>query len=189
MGCELNGHARVNQYALVSYIPEPLGGFLDKLRLQLAPGCKPHAHVTILPPRQLSASVEQVETEIHDLSSRFHAFEVKLGSVQLFETTEVIYLEVDGGARQLRQMHQTLNRGAAYFDEPYDFHPHITLAQNLPHEHVAEILKLARESWSGWKGSISFPVGELFFVQNTEQNTWLDLKHFQLIHEPAELVT
>lgn len=188
MGCEDNGYVRVNQYALVSYIEEPLGSFLDRLRLRLAPECRPHAHVTILPPRPLCGPEEQAESVIRDISAEFQSFEVKLGNVELFEATEVIYIEVDCGARELRQMHQKLNTGATQFDEPFDFHPHITLAQKLPHERVAEALKQARELWSEWKGKVNFPVEELSFVQNTEQNRWLDLMHFRLSHEPAGIV-
>jgi 2'-5' RNA ligase len=188
MGCETNGHVRVNQYALVSYIEEPLGSFLDRLRLRLAPGCRPHAHVTILPPRPLRAPEEQAEAVIRDISSQFHAFAVQLGAVKLFEASEVIYIEVDCGSRELRQMHQKLNAGPAQYDEPFEFHPHITLAQNLPHEHVAETLRQARQFWSEWRGKVVFPVDELSFVQNTEQNCWLDLMHVRLSHEPAEIV-
>ena len=189
MGCQNNGQqVRVNQYALVSYIEDPLGSFLDRLRLTLAPECRPHAHVTILPPRPLSAPEEQAETSIRDISAQFHAFEVKLGAVKLFEASEVIYIEVDYGARELRRMHQKLNAGATHFDEPFEFHPHITLAQNLPHERVAETLQQARKLWSEWNGRVIFPVEELSFVQNTEQNCWLDLIHFKLSHEPAEIV-
>jgi len=187
MGCEDNGHVRVNQYALVSYIQDPLGSFLDRLRLRLTPECRPHAHVTILPPRPLRDSEERAEAGIRDISAQFQSFEVKLGSVEIFETTEVIYIELDRGARELRRIHQLLNAGAAHFDEPYTFHPHITLAQSLPHERVAETLGLARQLWSEWKGNVVFPLEELCFVQNTEQNVWLDLMHFRLAHEPAEI--
>jgi len=30
---------RINSFALVSYIPEPLAGFLDRLRQELVPNC------------------------------------------------------------------------------------------------------------------------------------------------------
>ena len=188
MGCETNGHVRVNQYALVSYVQAPLGSFLDRLRLRLTPECRPHAHITILPPRPLCAPEERAEAEIRDISARFHSFDVKLGNVERFQTTEVIYLQLDCGARELRQLHQSLNTGAMEYDEPYDFHPHITLAQNLPHERVEETLELARQFWAEWKGKVVFAVEELSFVQNTEQNVWLDLTHFRLTHEPAEIV-
>jgi len=44
---------RINSFALVSYIPEPLAGFLDRLRQELVPDCFLRAHVTILPPRPI----------------------------------------------------------------------------------------------------------------------------------------
>jgi 2'-5' RNA ligase len=122
---------------------------------------------------------------MREISSHFHAFEVKLGKVEIFEASEVIYLGVERGERELRQMHAQLNRGTVQFCEPYLFHPHITLAQNIPHEVVQDTLKLARECWAGWKGMVSFPVDELSFVQNTAENIWLDLVHLRLTHEPA----
>ncbi len=188
MGCSYNGYVRVNQYALVSYIPKPLGTFLDELRLKLSPGCRPHAHVTILPPRPLEEPVERVEQELLSAASQFHFFEIKLGEVEIFEKSKVIFIGVAQGGGRLRHMHETLNCGAAKFKEPFQFHPHITLAQNLPDESVEEMLKLARDRWSQWDGPVTFPVDELAFVQNTEENIWLDLLHIPLVLEPAGLV-
>lgn len=188
MGCSQNGHGRVNQFALVSYIPDPLGKFLDLLRLRLAPDCRPHAHVTVLPPRSLQGPVENAESELRQSAAQFHPFEIKLGSVEIFKSTQVIYIEVEQGERELREMHQQLNHGAVYFVEPYDFHPHITLAQNLAQDRVQEILKSARQFWSEWDGMLTVPVEELSFVQNTESNVWLDLSHLKLLPEPAGMV-
>jgi 2'-5' RNA ligase len=188
MGCSNNGYVPVDQFALVSYIPDPLGKFLDLLRLELAPECRPHAHVTVLPPRPLKGPVEKAEDELRELSSRCQAFEVKLGTVEMFEASEVIYIEVEDGEKELREMHRLLNYGAVEFQEAYSFHPHITLAQNLPHERVQEALKQAREAWSDWKGLTSFYVDELSFVQNTMQNVWLDLMHLRLSREPVGLL-
>lgn len=185
MGCSENGCVRIDQYALVSYIPDPLGKFLDFLRLRLAPECRPHAHVTVLPPRKLRGPAECAESELRDIASHFHSFEGKLGGVEMFESTKVIYLEVERGSRELREMHQQFNTGVLDFDEPYVFHPHITLAQNLPPEQVGETLRIARQSWSEWKGLVTFPVEELSFVQNTEEGIWLDLQHYRLMPEPA----
>jgi len=188
MGCLENGFVRVNQFALVSYIPDPLGKFLDLLRLRLTPGCKPHAHVTILPPRPLHVPVESAEVELRENTRQFYAFDVKLGSVQIFDRTNVIYVEVDGGSRQLREIHTQLNHGTVEYIEPYSFHPHITLAQNLCGENVQETLALARKLWSEWDGKVTFSVEELSFVQNTEQNVWLDLLHLKLFSEPAGII-
>jgi 2'-5' RNA ligase len=185
MGCDTNGYVGFGLYALVSYIQKPLSGFLDELRLQLAPNCQPHAHVTILPPRPLKASENQAQAELRELAAQFHAFEVKLGKVELFDSTDVIYIEVLGGASELRSMHRRLNTGSVEYPEPFDFHPHITLAQNISHESVQETLRRARELWSAWPGSRSFAVEELSFVKHQEREGWVDLLHLPLAHEPS----
>src|SRR5438045_1559872 len=46
MACNLGSARTLNQFALVSYLPEPLAQYLDDLRRQLTPDCKPHAHLT-----------------------------------------------------------------------------------------------------------------------------------------------
>jgi 2'-5' RNA ligase len=187
MGCETNGYVGFGLYALVSYIQKPLSSFLDDLRLELA-ACQPHAHVTILPPRSINATEDQAKAELQQLTAKFHAFEVKLGKVELFERTNVIYIEIVGGASELRQMHRMLNTGAMEQKEPFDFHPHITLAQSIPLEKVQDTLIRARELWSAWLGSRSFTVAELSFVQNQERAGWVDLLNLPLAHEPAKVM-
>lgn len=188
MDCNDNGQGQGNQFALVSYIaPEPLGSFLDHLRLILAPDCRPHAHVTVLPPRYLSGTVGKAEAELREAVASFHAFEVELGDVELFAATDVVYIEVTSGYRELRELHDTLNRGAVQFDEQYSFHPHITLAQNMPKEVVAARLTASREAWKAWTGPRKFWVDQLTFVENF-MDLWKDLACLPLVHEPAELV-
>src|ERR1039458_6592237 len=53
MQSEPNGTRPESLYALVIYLSDPLGGFLDDLRLEMVPGCNPHAHISVLPPRPL----------------------------------------------------------------------------------------------------------------------------------------
>ena len=47
----------INSYALISYLPEPLAGYLDSLRCELVPRCQARTHVTVLPPRPLAAGL------------------------------------------------------------------------------------------------------------------------------------
>lgn len=44
---------KLNVFALVIYIADPLGGFLDDLRRELIPHYNPHAHISVLPPRPI----------------------------------------------------------------------------------------------------------------------------------------
>ena len=77
---------RINSYALITYIPEPLAGFLDRLRQELVPNCFLRAHVTTLPPRPLSASPEACWDLIRSLVPRFTPFEVTLGEIARQDT-------------------------------------------------------------------------------------------------------
>jgi 2'-5' RNA ligase len=87
----------------------------------------------------------------------------------------VIYLSIGAGYRELESMHAALNQGPLQFDEPFVYHPHVTLAQQLLPEDVEGALALARKRWREFPYSHSFTVDRLTFVQNTEENRWADL--------------
>src|SRR5436305_6927210 len=103
-----DGAERINQYALVIYFPDPLAQFLDELRLDLVDGCRPHAHVTVLPPRPL-ADVDAGLEEARLLTPEFPPFEIEAGEVKVFPDTNVIYIGVARGEEQLRAMHEAMN--------------------------------------------------------------------------------
>ncbi len=174
-GCNGAGNA-VNSFALISYLPEPLAGFLDSLRCELVPRCQAKSHLTVLPPRPLAAGLP--ENAWHDLSDsldRFPPFRVELASIEVFEGTNVIYLSIGAGYRELEQMHVALNRGLVEFNEPFQYHPHVTLAQKLLPGEVEAAAALARRRWRQFPFSHSFTVDRLTFVQNTLDNQWADL--------------
>jgi hypothetical protein len=162
-------------YALVIYLPDPLGHFLDSLRLELVPGCNPHAHVSVLPPRPLpvdpAGPIEQARTIV----AGFPPFDVELGQVEVFEASNVIYISVERGAPQLRRMHQALNYGTLAFEEPYEYHPHITLAQEIAPGDMPRMLDLTVRRWHEFAGPRAFRAGRTVFVRNTCGNRWVDL--------------
>jgi 2'-5' RNA ligase len=178
--CERNRAERINSFALVAYIPSELGGFLDDLRRELVPGCLPRAHVTILPPRPLFVLPEEAWAQLSSALRDFAAFEVQLGSVEMFETTSVIYVGLRSGRRELEQMHEALGAGDLGFSEPFQYHPHVTLAQDLAPEDVEAVYGRAARRWNAYGGPRSFAVETVTFVQNTDHNRWLDLAQYTL---------
>jgi 2'-5' RNA ligase len=172
-GCNGQG---VNSFALISYLPEPLAGYLDSLRCELVPRCQARTHITILPPRPLAVGLpENAWRDLSDHLDGFPPFRVELSTIEVFEGTNVIYLSVGAGRRELQQMHAALNRGPVEFAEPYEYHPHVTLAQQLLPEQVEAAAALARRRWREFSSSHSFMVDRLTFVQNTVDNQWADL--------------
>jgi len=175
----------MNNFALVAYLPDPLRKFLDDLRRELVPGCAPHAHVTILPPRPLSGTPEEAIETVRSRVPEFSPFEVKTANVEVFGATDVIYLAIGAGQQNLTHMHAALDVGPLKYVEAYSYHPHITLAQDLTREQSIELSAIARRRWSEYPHFRSFAVESLVFVQNITRNVWVDLAHFQLDPAPS----
>src|SRR6185436_13185808 len=89
---------RRNIYALVIYVPGPLGEFLDDLRRELVPAYNPRAHVSVLPPRPLAVDWRTAGGQVGGLAGQSTAFDIELTEVEVFPATDVIYLEVGQGS-------------------------------------------------------------------------------------------
>jgi 2'-5' RNA ligase len=179
---------RINSFALVSYIPEPLAGFLDRLRQELVPNCFLRAHVTILPPRPISSSPEEAWETVRTLAPCFAPFDVEMTQLEVFPVSDVIHIAIGRGREDLERMHAGLNVAGLKFAEPYPYHPHITLAQELKGDEVDELARVARTRWAESTVPKTFRVEEVFFVQNTRRKQWLDLGESALGHAESRLV-
>lgn len=186
MNCATNGTfdsvppACSNVCALVIYIPDPLGEFLDDLRRELVPHYKPHAHVSVLPPRPLTVHWERASAEARNVLEACMPFEVQLTAVNRFPATNVIYLEVGQGASELRRLHRAMCDGVLGYPEPYPYCPHVTLAQEIPTERVAEMEEIARRRWMEFSGERRFRAERAVFVQSSVKDCWNDLAEYEL---------
>ena len=179
---------RINSFALVSYIPDPLAGFLDRLRRELVPNCFLRAHVTILPPRPISSSPEEAWRTIQALVPSFRPFEIDLSSLEVFPVSDVIYIGIAAGNQQLQDMHAALNVNGLAFREAYPYSPHVTLAQDLQPDEVDELARVARARWSEVSFPKKFGIDKVLFVQNTRRNQWIDLGESKLGEDESKLV-
>lgn len=181
MSCVEAPVAQLSQFALVSYIPDPLGTFLDRLRLELVPGCSPRAHVTVLPPRPVDGDPDRAARQLQKLATRFSGFEVELGDIDIFPISKVIYLDLRRGEPELREMYRALNQGSLAYREPFPYHPHSTVAQNILPESVDCLFRLAQDRWAEYKGPRAFQVHCLDFVKNLYGSCWKDLASIELV--------
>ncbi len=177
---------RINSFALVSYLPEPLAGFLDRLRQELVPNCFLRAHVTVLPPRPVAAP-DEAWGVVRNLAARFEPFEVRMTDVEVFPVSDVIYLNIEKGGEHLRLMHDVLAVDGLEFAEPFAYHPHVTLAQELKPDEMDELVAVARARWAGFVLDKSFRVEKIAFVQNTRRNEWIDLAEYALGQSDSEV--
>jgi 2'-5' RNA ligase len=169
---------RLNVFALVIYIPDPLGRFLDDLRRELVPGCNPHAHVSVLPPRPIAVDWQLASEQVRVCAGNWSPFDLGINGVRMFPVTNVIYLELGQGAPEMFRIHDAMNSEALAFDEPFAYHPHITLAQEIPPGDVAAVHRKAQELWEAYSGPRTFRAERTAFVQNTLGNCWIDLAQY-----------
>jgi 2'-5' RNA ligase len=173
------GEQTLGQFALVSYIPDPLARFLDDLRTELTPGCNPRAHVTILPPRPLHNNVKDTVQLIVEECRNIPPFPVEPGDIQVFEESYVVYLEIAKGIGELREFYRLLNRGPLEYQENFLYHPHITIAQNIEPDQAPRLASKARGKWAEYYGPRGFVVCSLSFVQHVAPSIWTDVATIQ----------
>jgi 2'-5' RNA ligase len=123
----------------------------------------------------MHGEVKQAIEELTEESRLFPPIEIELGDVQVFPVSNVIYVELAKGQRDIHILHDLLERGILKHKCVFDFHPHITIAQNLPADLVDEAFRIARAQWAAYEESRTFVVESLSFVQNIAPGLWLDL--------------
>jgi 2'-5' RNA ligase len=180
MDSPCRGGRTLGQFALVSYLSDPLASFLDRLRLDLDPKCSPHAHVTILPPRPMTCEIKQALHQLADETRVFPPFEIELGEVRMFPVSNVIYIDIAKGERELRHLHDRLEKGELRYKCVFDFHPHITIGQDLNPEFNNDAFAIARREWDAYEGPRTFLVESLSFVQNVAPGLWVDIERVPL---------
>jgi 2'-5' RNA ligase len=180
----------VNSYALISYLPDPVGELLNQLRRALKPDCLAKVHLTILPPRPLRTGPDEAWDALQNQLQDFEPLAIELGDIEMFPETQVIYVSIKSvslkfGYHDLVAMHDRLNVGPSAFSEPFDYHPHITLAQELDRSAVAAAFELATRRWNEFRGERHMLIDRLTFVQNTLENRWMDLASLDLVSRVA----
>ena len=180
-----NGAERINLFALVVYIPDPLARFLDNLRRELTPGCLPRAHVTILPPRPLDIGVAAAAEKAGPIVSGFAPFDIAACDVKIFDSTDVIYIDIHDGERELRELNRSLNIGPLACEEQYPYEPHLTLAQDLKPGQASRIYEVARQRWAAYHQARRIRAERAFLVQSNADGTWVDLAEFRLQGVPV----
>lgn len=171
----------INPYALVTYATGPLGNFLNGLRRDLVQGCHLKSHVTFLPPRELGAPQSHLWQAVQTVCENWQPFELELTGIEVFPGTQVIYLALGEGREKIEDLHRELNRGPLHFNEPFPYHPHVTLAQGLS---TAEAVQVAREEaqarWEGYRGPRTMEIDDIVFVREGDANCWADLNQLSL---------
>jgi 2'-5' RNA ligase len=165
------------RYALVAYLKNAAGEFVEKLRRELHPDL-PHlaAHLSILPPRPLQGTESSALQVLERICGDEEPFEVTLGDVETFvPVTPTIYIRVQGAAGRMSELHSKLNTEALAFKEEWPYIPHLTIAKMSSGQPARTAYEIARERWAHYSGSRRILLERLTFVREDCENTWVDL--------------
>jgi 2'-5' RNA ligase len=165
------------RYALVAYVADPIGAFVENLRRTLHPDL-PYlpAHITLLPPRLLQGSENAALHVLEQICSHADPFEVNLGEMESFApTTPTVFIGVAEGASRLESLHRQLNTGALSFAEKWSYVPHLTIGKMATEPAAGRALETARGCWRQYRGTRRILIDQLTFVREESENCWVDL--------------
>lgn len=165
------------RYALVAYLRNPAGEFVEKLRRELHPEL-PHlpAHLTILPPRTLPGAESEALQLLDRVCGEELPFAVELGEVDTFcPVTPTVYIRVNDNASRMHELHRKLNTEVLSFREEWPYIPHLTIAKMSTEQLAQNAIEVARRRWAAYQGTRRISMENLTFVREDGQNCWIDL--------------
>jgi len=169
--------AQKQRYALVAYVRNPIGDFVESLRKELHPEL-PHlaAHVTLLPPRFLRSDEPAALETLEQVCKGVEPFEVSLGEVETFiPVTPTVFIRVAHAAYRMRELHDRLNINGLACAEEWPYMPHLTIVKMGAEDQAQFAYRVARTRWAEFDESRCIEIRDLVFVREEATNRWADL--------------
>lgn len=164
------------RYALVTYVRNPVGEFVEQLRRELHPTiAHMAAHVTVLPPRELMGSEAAALEFLEEACSQTVPFDLELGEVETFlPTTPTVFIQVKRAAYRMRELHDQLCTRGLGCEENWPYIPHLTILKADQDEQARAALAVAQQRWAAFAGPRQVHVEELMFVRERD-GFWQDV--------------
>ena len=170
-----------SRYALVAYVRNSVGHFVEELRRELNPGL-PHmaAHVTILPPRELQGSEATALEFLEEACSHVIPFDAELGTVETFlPVTPTVFIQVKRAAYRLRELHDQLSAQKLMCKEEWPYIPHLTIVKMEHEQQARDAYEIARKRWAEFPDPRKIHINELMFVRE-QDGVWQDVASIPL---------
>jgi 2'-5' RNA ligase len=166
----------ISRYALVTYIRNPVGEFVEQLRAELhPPTAHMAAHLSILPPRELKGTEAAALEFLEEACSHVVPFVVDLGDVATFlPRTPTVFIEVKQAAKHMRDLHDQLCGRGLSCEESWPYTPHLTILKAESDEQARAAFVIAQERWAQFPGKRQVQVEELMFVCERD-GSWHDV--------------
>ena len=165
------------QYAIVAYVRDEVGEFVEGLRREMHPSHE-HlpAHISVLPPRCLRGTEAEAMETMEFVCQAIDPFELVLGEVATFvPITPTVFIRVARAAYRMRELHDRLNVGPLHADERWPYMPHLTIVKMETVEQSTPVLEQSRERWELFGGARAILIDQLTFVRQSGPEQWVDL--------------
>ena len=172
-----------SRYALVTYVRNPVGEFVEQLRRELhPPTAHMAAHLTILPPRELTGTELAALEFLEQACRRVVPFSIDLGDVETFlPATPTVFIEVRQAASRMHELHDQLCIRGMCGEESWPYIPHLTIVKTEDDEQARAACLVARQRWAKFPGLRQVQVEELMFVRENGDG-WQDVAPVPLGH-------
>ena len=164
-------------------IPEPHATVLAKWRREIGDPAADlvYPHVTLLPPTPVPADrMSEVESHLAAAAAGHRPFVMHLAGTGTFRpTSPVVFIHVATGVSDCELLEQAIRRGPLERELAFPYHPHVTVAQDVPDAALDE----AYEGLSGFVAR--FPVERFALFSRDDAGTWAWRTEFELGRPPA----
>lgn len=168
----------VTRVGIAIAVPDPFGAELAAWRARFGDPMAHTipAHVTIIPPTDLpGVAVWQVLEHVRSCVAGTASFSLRLSGTGTFRPlSPVTFVEVVGGADACDRLQLAVRTGILSRPLKYDYHPHVTVAQNLSEASLDE----AQQTLAGW--ACSFAVQHVTVYLHHEDGVWRPVENVTL---------
>ena len=164
------------RFTVVAYLPEPLSSLLSGLQSALPGDRCGRPHLTLLPPRPLGQSPQKTAAVIAAVLDECSPFDVELTDVCCFPGTNLLYLAMGAGHREVAGIHMRLDAASPEYQEEFEFRPHVTLGGPVPSQDRQQVMAATESAWRDLSCHRRFQVREMEFLGLAAQGKRTDWK-------------
>ncbi len=158
-------------------VPEPWASELQRHRASFGDPLAEAipTHVTLVPPTRVSDGLDAIEQHLQSVAAETPPFPLQLRGTATFRpVSPVVFIALATGISSCELLAEALRRGPLAQRLAYPYHPHVTVAHDLPDE----ALELAFETLADF--SCSFDVTEFGLYVHGPDGVWRPRRGFTL---------
>lgn len=159
-------------------IPQPHATTLAKWRRSVGDPAADlvFPHVTLLPPTAVAESaLPEVEAHLTDAAAAHQPFMMHLSGTGTFRPlSPVVFIQIATGVSNCEVLESRIRRGVLARDLEFPYHPHVTVAQDIPDANLDE-------AYDGLAGFVArFAVESVVLFSRDPDGRWQWRKEFAL---------